>query len=154
MFARTSALVLVMVLAPGALWSQQDPLEKLVGTWKQTPDPGPPPQIRLHRWELLGKDRMKHVSERVNAQGERSVDDGQIDIYDGKEHPDGPGRVVLFRRIDANIIQQIRTSIQDGKILRFLERVISPDGRTLTIRQIGTDRQGRSVSEVRIYKKQ
>ncbi len=154
MFARTSALVLVMVLAPGALWSQQDPLEKLVGTWRQTPDPGPPPQIRLHRWELLGKDRMKHVSERVNAQGERTVGEDQIDIYDGKEHPDGPGRVVLFRRIDANIIQQIRTSIQDGKILRFLERVISPDGRTLTIRQIGTDRQGRSVSEVRVYKKQ
>ncbi len=155
MFSRTSALllVLVMVLAPVTLWSKQDPLAKLVGTWKQTPDPGPPPQIRLHRWELLGKDRMKHISERVNAQGERSVDDGQIDNYDGKEHPDGPdGQVVLFRRIDANTIQQIRS--KDGKILRFLERVISPDGRTLTIRQIGTDRQGRSVSEVRVYKKQ
>ncbi len=154
MFAQTFALLLVMLLAPGALWSQQDPLEKLVGTWRQTPDPGPPPQLRLHRWELLGKDRMKHVSERVNAQGERTVDEEQIDNYDGKEHPDGPGRVVRFLRIDAHTIQQIRTSAQDGQILRFLERVISPDGRTLTIRQIGADGQGRSVSAVRVYKKQ
>ncbi len=153
MYTRVFALLLVMLLAPGALRSQQDPLEKLAGTWRQTPDPGPPPQLRLHRWELLGKDRMKHTSERVNAQGERSVDDGQIDNYDGKEHPDGPGgQVTRFRRIDANTIQQIRS--KDGKIIRFLERVISPDGKTLTIRQIGTDRQGRSVSAVRVYKKQ
>ena len=154
MYARTSALLLIMLLAPVALWSQQDPLEKLAGTWRQTPDPGPPPQIRLHRWELLGKDRMKHVSERVNAQGERTVGEDQFDIYDGKEHPDGPGSVVRFLRIDAHTIQQIRTSTQDRRILRFLERVISPDGRTLTIRQIGTDGQGRSVSAVRVYKKQ
>jgi uncharacterized GH25 family protein len=159
MVTRAPLLVLAMVFASGTLWSQQDPLEKLAGTWKQdfsktTPVPSPLPQSRTHRWEMAGKDKMKHVSETVSANGERTVTEEQADDYSGKPYPDGEeGQTTVFRRIDSNTIQQIRTG-KNGQIVRFLERVISPDGKTLTIRQIAVDAQGRGSQAIQVYHKQ
>jgi len=158
MLAQKFLFLLVLILAPGALWSQQDPLLRLGGTWQQnfaksTPVPTPLPRSRIHIYEPAGKDRMKHTSEEIDANGEKTVNEG-IDTYDGKEHPDDSARAdtVLHRRVDSYTTQQIMS--KDGKIVRFLERVVSPDGRTLTIRQIGADAQGRAVISIGTYKKQ
>ena len=154
-----SLLLMMLVAAPSISWSQQDPMEKLAGTWKQDfsqskPAPSPVPQLRTHRWELAGKDKMKHVSEIIEADGTRTVTEEQTDDYSGQPYPDGgEGNTSVFRRIDANTIQQIRTG-QDGQIVRFLERVISADGKTLTTRQIGVNAEGKANREIQVYHKQ
>ena len=154
-----SMLIMVLVAIPSISWSQQDPIEKLIGTWKQDfsqtrPAPSPEPQSRIHRWELAGKDRMKHISEIVEADGTKRVTEEQTDDYSGKPYPDGDdGQTTVFRRIDANTIQQIR-SASDGQIVRFLERVISSDGKTLTVRQVGVNSQGKVNQQIQVYQKQ
>lgn len=154
-----SLLLMMLIAAPSISWSQQDPMEKLAGTWLQDfsqsrPMPSPVPQRRTHRWELAGKDKMKHVSEIVEADGTRTVTDEQTDDYSGKSYPDGgEGNTTVFRRIDANTIQQIRTG-KDGQIVRFLERVISEDGKTLTTRQVGVNAEGKANQEIQVYHRQ
>jgi len=153
-------VLLALLSAPGTVWGQQDiqaTLQKLVGTWvqdfsKTRPAPSPVPRSRTHQWELAGKDKMRHVSETINANGEKVTTETQTDDYSGKEYPDGdPGQVSTFRVIDANTIQQIRS--RNGQIVRFLERVISPDGKTLTIRQIAVDAQGKGSQAIQVYYK-
>ena len=154
-----SLLIMILVAAPSISWSQQDPIEKLAGTWKQDftqtrPVPSPVPQSRFHHWELAGKDKMKHVSEITEADGKKTVTDEQTDDYSGKPYPDGDeGQTTVFRRVDENTIQQIRTG-KDGHIVRFLERVISPDGKTLTVRQVGVTAEGKANQEIQVYQKQ
>ena len=154
-----SLLIVILVAAPSISWSQQDPVEKLAGTWKQDfsrskPVPSPQPLSRIHRWELAGKDKMKHISEIVEADGTKTVTEEQTDDYSGKPYPDGDnGQTTVFRRIDANTIQQIRTG-RDGQIVRFLERVISTDGKMLTVRQVGVDAQGKANQQIQVYQKQ
>ena len=97
---------------------------------------------------------MKHVSEIVEADGTKRVTEEQTDDYSGKPYPDGDaGQTTVFRRIDANTIQQIRTG-KDGQIVRFLERVISTDGKTLTVRQVGVTAEGKANQEIQVYQKQ
>jgi hypothetical protein len=153
-----SMLIMMVQAGAGPLWGQQNPLEKLEGTWKQDfsqtrPTPDPLPVSRIHRWEMLDNDKMRHFSERVYADGTKSVEENQIDDYSGKPYADGDeGETSIFRLIDSNTIQQIRT--RNGQIARFLERVISPDEKTLTIQQVGVEANGNARQVIQVYHKQ
>ena len=135
-----------------------DALAKLEGTWEQDfshtrPAPDPLPVSRIHRWEMIGPDKMRHFSERVFTDGTKSTEENQTDDYSGTPYPDGDeGETSIFRLIDSNTIQQIRT--RDGQIARFLERVISDDGKTLTIRQVGVEADGKPRQIIQVYHKQ
>ena len=160
-------LVVMMMLgmmtgAAGRLHAQKNidaTLQKLVGDWAQDfkltrPVPKPTPQSRVHHWKMNGSGKMQHYLTTTEADGKKTQTDMQTDDYSGKEYADNePGQKSKFRVIDEFTIQQIRTG-PDGQILRFLERSISPDGKTLTIKQIQTDNKGKGEHQIQVYHKQ
>ena len=164
---RKTVLVVLIVLAmsggaSGTLHAQKNidaTLQKLVGDWAQDfaktqPVPKPTPQSRVHHWKMDGSGKMSHYLTTTEADGKKTQTNMQTDDYSGREYPDNaPGQFSKFRVIDPFTIQQIRTD-KDGQILRFLERSISPDGKTLTIKQITTDGKGKGENQIQVYHKQ
>lgn len=162
---RKQLVVVLMLLAGGAAVrgnAQQNidaTLQKLVGSWAQDfsktqPVPKPTPQSRVHYWKMNGSGKMTHWLTTTEADGKKTQTEMQTDDYSGKEYADNlPGQKSRFRVLDAFTIQQIRTG-PDGQILRFLERSISPDGKTLTIKQIQTDNKGKGEHQIQVYHKQ
>jgi hypothetical protein len=154
--------VMLLAMAAGANAQQKNidaTLQKLVGDWAQDftktqPVPKPTPQSRVHHWKMNGSGKMSHYLTTTEADGKKTQTDMQTDDYSGKEYPDNePGQKSKFRVIDEWTIQQIRTG-PDGQILRFLERSISPDGKTLTIKQITTNGKGKGEHQIQVYHKQ
>jgi hypothetical protein len=75
--------------------------------------------------------------------------------YDGKDYafkgnPDAD--MIAYKRIDANTVDV--TTKSKGKSTLKVKVVVSPDGKTRTLTQTGTDGQGRSVNNVIVYDKQ
>ncbi len=142
----------------GQAGTDVDVLDMLEGDWTQDfarsrPVPNPMLVSRTHRWERLGPDKMRHSSNRVFADGTSIPVENQTDDYSGEPYQDGEeGDTSVFRRIDANMIQQVRS--RDGQIVRFLEREFSEDGNTLTIRTLGVDAEGGMIQTVGVYMKQ
>ena len=153
--------MLLLLTATGARAQQNidATLQKLVGSWAQDftktqPVPKPTPQSRVHHWKMAGPGKMSHYLATTEADGKKIQTDMQTDDYSGKEYADNlPGQKSRFRVIDPFTIQQIRTN-KDGQILRFLERSISPDGKTLTIKQVSTDEKGKGEHQIQVYRKQ
>ena len=155
-------LVAMAGAAAGRLNAQQTidaTLQKLVGDWAQDftktmPVPKPTPKTRVHHWKMNGSGKMTHWLNTEMPDGKKTQTEMQTDDYSGREYADNePGQKSRFRVIDAWTIQQIRTG-PDGQILRFLERSISPDGKTLTIKQITTDGKGKGEHQIQVYHKQ
>lgn len=162
---RVLAVLMLLAMAGGTAHmgrAQQNidaTLQKLVGDWAQDfaktqPVPKPTPQSRVHHWKMNGSGKMSHYLSTTEADGKKIQTEMQTDDYSGREYADNlPGQKSKFRIIDAFTIQQIRTD-KDGQILRFLERSISPDGKTLTIKQVSTDEKGKGEHQIQVYHKQ
>ncbi|HEY7169971.1 MAG TPA: hypothetical protein VH417_03930 [Vicinamibacterales bacterium] len=136
--------------------AQTDPR---IGTWelnlgKSTFSPGPPPQ-RQTLWYKVEGQQMIALLQGVDAQGHPiTPDPGNFTIYlDGKDHPTPrPGYDTSnWKRINANKYVVYRKKA--GKTVLTSTNVVSEDGHTLTITTTGTDENGRSVSNVRVYDK-
>jgi len=155
-------LLAIAATAPTSLKAQQNidaTLQKLVGDWAQdftktVPVPKPTPKSRVHHWKMNGSGKMTHWLTTIDADGKKTETEMQTDDYSGREYADNePGQKSKFRVIDGYTIQQIRTGA-GGQILRFLERSISPDAKTLTIKQITTDGKGKGEHQIQVYRKQ
>ena len=59
--------------------------------------------------------------------------------------------MVSLKRIDARTT--VRTDKKGGKVLATRTRVVSQDGKTLTITSKGTNAQGQAFNEVGVYDK-
>ena len=143
-----------------AAWAADDPQ---TGTWKLNVakskfSPGPPPKSQTVTVVPSGKDGVKLTLEAVNAKGEK-LNVGYSAGYDGKEYPrteTGAGAVsgqtVTLKRIDSHTAERI--AYLAGKKLTTEQWVISPDGKTRTVTQMGTNAQGQTVNIVMVYEKQ
>ena len=144
----------VVVAAAFVVVSAQDPR---VGTWtvnvaKSKYDPGPPPKSHTVKIEAAGKGE-KVLSEAVNADGTKTVTSYTAD-FDGKPHPlTGSPRAdtVTLKRIDTHTTE--RTDSQGGKTIQTLHRVVSKDGKTLTVTIKGTNAQGKPMHNVVVFEK-
>lgn len=160
MRTRFLPLLLAMFAVSASLWGQQDPQ---MGTWKLNVakskfSPGPPPQSQTVTTELYGTDGVKLSLEALNARGEKFAIQYSAK-YDGKEYPrieTGAGAVsgqtVTLQRLDARTIERI--AYLAGKKLTTERWVISPDGKTRTVTQTGSNPQGVQVNIVMVYEKQ
>ena len=155
MFARIALLLLVPFVL---LVRAQAPNDPLIGTWKlnlakSKYDPGPAPQSQITKYEPYGKDGVKRTIDGVNARGEKDQREENYS-FDGKEHPvnNPEADAGVNRRMDAYTTERILT--KGGRLINALRRVVSKDGKTLTITEEGTDDQGKPFSEVTIYDKQ
>lgn len=148
--------VAILALA-SIVWAQSDPL---VGTWKlnlskSIYDPGPPPQSLVHQYESAGKDTYKNTRDMVDANG-KSFHRELMLVFDGKEHPraNPSSRMdaTMDRRIDAYNLEGM--SMKDGKLITVFMRSVSPDGKTLTFKTMGTNAEGKPFSRVEVFDKQ
>ena len=156
MRVRLPAILLVVAAVAATLWAAD---EALIGTWKLNLakskfTPGPPPKSQTLKYEPSGANGIKRTNDEVNAKGEPTHSVVAY-VFDGKDHPVAGSPTVdtvVNRRMDVYTTERVQK--KGGKVVNTLRRVVSRDGKTLTITEEGTDDQGKPFSEVTIYDKQ
>ncbi len=149
--AMTATLVPVsQVLAQAA-----DPLN---GTWvlnlaKSKFDPGPAPKSQTRTYEVAD-GVVKMSAKGVNAEGK----DMQINYtgsYDGKDFPttgNPDADTISLKRIDDSTGEA--TLKKAGKVVSTSTRVISKDGKVMTIKSKGTNAKGEKFQNTLVFDKQ
>jgi hypothetical protein len=149
-------LFLVVAVSAVSLSAQAD--DPLIGTWKLNVakskySPGPPPQSATITYAASGEG-IEVTTEGVNAQG-ASASTHYTANWDGKDYPiTGSQAVDTVSSKRINRYTTERTNKKDGKVVGTLRRVVSRDGKTLTITTKATNAQGQAVNDVSVYEKQ
>ena len=141
------------VIVAAALLAAQDPR---VGTWnlnveKSKYSPGPAPKSQVLTIEAAG-DAEKVTSEMVTATGKASTT--YTAPYDGKPHPIKGSETadsVTLKRIDSHTTERVDSKA--GKPVTTYRRVVSKDGKTMTVTIKGTDAKGQPVNNVVVFEK-
>jgi hypothetical protein len=132
--------------------------DPLVGTWKLNIakshfNPGPPPQSQVRIYESL-PGGMRVMLKTTNPSGQSTT----IEIpqnLDGKDYPimgPGPASEIAMTKVDNQIAEAI---LKHGEIIvGTSRRILSADGKTLTVTYKGTDPEGVKVDNVAVYEKQ
>src|SRR5690349_5696167 len=127
------------------------------GTWKLNLakskfSPGPTSQSATITYEET-PDGIKRTGETVAADGSKTSFEYTA-RYDGKEYPvtgsdlyDG----ISFKKIDDRTVTA--TLKKGGKVVSTARRMVSRDGKLLTITVTGTNAQGQKVRNVLVYDK-
>ena len=155
MKVRTITLALAMLTLSVGLRAQQDPL---IGTWKLNLSkskfsPGPPLRSNTLQYEAQG-DALKVIADFVTGDGV-SHHEEDTPIPDGKDYPIAGGvdrDSVTMKRIDAYTAEFVGKKA--GKTTLTMLRVVSKDGKTLTITGTGTNAKGQKVNNVAVFDKQ
>jgi hypothetical protein len=159
-FAATLGTVLalgVVLVVPTADLSAQanDPR---IGTWKMNAakskfNPGPPPQSLTVTVESAAKGE-KVTADIGNADGTRTTTVYTAN-FDGKNYPltgSPTADTVSLKRVDSHTTE--RTDKKGDKIITTLRRVVSRDGKTMTVTTKGTNAEGQAVNNVIVFDKQ
>jgi hypothetical protein len=129
-----------------------------LGTWKLNVEkskynPGPAPQSVTMKVEAAGEGE-KATTEGVNAAGTATKTEYTAQ-YDGKDYPMTGSQnadTVSLKRIDARTME--RTDKKGDKVVLTSTRVVSEDGKTMTVTTKGTNAQGQAVNNVTVWEKQ
>jgi len=150
------ALVLISVLALTAVVFAAD---NNVGTWKlnlakSKYSPGPAPKSQTLKIEAWGEDGVKYTADGVGADGKPTHAEFQAK-YDGKDYafkgnPDAD--TLAYKRIDANTLEAALK--MKGKPTITAKAMVSKDGKTRTVTQMGKNAQGQSIDITSVYEKQ
>jgi hypothetical protein len=137
-------------------FAQADPA---VGTWelnvaKSKYDPGPAPKSSTLTIEAAGQGA-KVTAKGIDAAG-NPTGSQYTTAYDGKDVPvtltgSQDYDTVSFKRTDARTIEGTRKKA--GKVVQTYSRVVSEDGKTMTITTKGTNAKGQTVHNVTVYEK-
>jgi len=133
-------------------------VDPAVGTWtldlaKSKLDPNQPALKSSVRTYTSTADGLKVSIHSVDADG--THDTGSTFTYDGKPHPvSGPTDydTIAVTRVGTN--QSKTKLIMSGKVIGHLTRVVSKDGKTMTITVDETNAKGTKVHEVTVYERQ
>jgi hypothetical protein len=130
-----------------------------IGTWtmnvaKSKYDPGPAPKSQTLKIEAWGDDGVKYVSDGIDADGKPTHSELEAK-YDGKFYafkgnPDSD--MLAYKRVDVNTLHI--TSQLGGKQNVTGMIVISKDGKTRTLTQVGINAKGQKINNVVVYDRQ
>jgi hypothetical protein len=144
-------------------FGQQDPFN---GSWKlnvakSTMQPATASKSEIIHYEIAG-DEERFVSEAVTTKDESESIKYNAKYDDGKAYPftitlngkvTNPGATTIVRKIDAWTRE--RYNVRGGKPVIASRRVVSRDGKTMTITILNVNPQGKEVVvETRILEKQ
>src|SRR5690242_8488397 len=144
--------VLTLGFRPMSLSAQAtDPAS---GTWelnlaKSKFSPGPPPKSQTRTFEVAGAD-VKYTLKGIDAEGKPTLVQYTAK-YDGKDYPvtGSPDfDAISLKRVDA--VTTEATTKKGGKVVGTTKRVVSKDGKTLTLTTIGTNAKGQAVNNVTV----
>ena len=153
---RAVALAGALVAAVGIVGSAQTPAPGL-GPWKLNPakskfSPGPALTSGMVTFTAVGQG-VKAVVDAVNATGAKVHWEYTAD-FDGKPHPvtgNPDGDMVVAKRVNATTIETTYTL--KGKQTTVNTRVVSADGKTMTVTSTGMNAQGQKIDNVQVYEK-
>ena len=157
MRAGPTALTLGVILVAAVAVVSAQGANLRIGTWhlnvaKSTYSPGPAPKSQVLTIEAAGAGE-KVTSELVSATGAKTVSVYTAN-YDGKPYPITGSEIadtVTLKRVDANTSE--RTDSKGGKPVQTFIRVVSKDGKTMTVTIKGTNAQGQAVNNVVVFEK-
>ena len=145
------------VLAPaGALMAQaKDPI---LGTWqmnmaKSKYDPTPLPKMLTLTYEAVGEG-IKVSTKGVDGQGKPIATEYTAN-YDGKDYPVTGEQD--YDAVSLNRVSPLSVTItrkKNGKAVQTVTRVVSADGKSLTVTAKGTDAKGQTINDVAVYERQ
>jgi hypothetical protein len=151
------AFLAVCLVATSSLssFAQTDPI---IGTWKLNLAkskliPGPPPKSQTLTYEAAGQG-VKVTVKGTDAEG-KPIDSQFTANYDGKDYPvtGNPGwDTITWKRIDAYKSESTRKKA--GKVVVTATRVVSKDGKTLTLTEEGVTAKGEKFRNTVVYDKQ
>ena len=158
-FSFGMVLALGGVLGVGVVSLSAQGSDPRIGTWKLNVakskyNPGPAPQSLTVIVEPSGQGE-KVTTEFINPDGTRTTTQYTAN-FDGKDYPLtgsqlGADTVSLKR---SNARTTVRTDKKAGKVAQTLRRVVSKDGKTMTVTTKGTNAQGQAVNNVALFEKQ
>jgi hypothetical protein len=129
-----------------------------VGTWKLNTakskySPGPAPKSATITYEETA-DGIKRMGESVDADGNKTSFEYTAK-YDGKDYPvtgsDTIDMIALKRINDRTTEATLKKS---GKVVSTARRVVSKDGKMLTLTITGTNAKGQKIKNIAVYDKQ
>ncbi len=155
------SLRMVSLIACGALFLTSSALmaaDNWLGTWKldsakSKASPGPMPKSLDLKWEATPAG-IKFTGDGVGPDG-KALHSAYVSKYDGKEVPyegNPEGDTATAKRIDDNTYEN--TWKKGGKTTIVAKVVVSADGKTMTITQVGTNTKGQAVNNTYVYNKQ
>jgi hypothetical protein len=148
-------LVIGLWITTATLWAA-DPF---VGTWKlnlakSKYSPGPPPKNVTITYEAT-ENGIRATTEGINAEG-KPIATTYSATYDGTDVPvtgtGAPYDTIALKRINPNSVEL--TTKKDGKVVGKGKRVVSKDGKILTVTTKGTSAKGEPTNNVAVYEKQ
>jgi len=148
--------ILVLIAAlPTVVLAQAD---AAVGTWKLNVEqskytPGPPPKSQTVTIEAAGQG-VKVTVKGVNAQG-APIEIAYTASYDGKDYPITGSLdydTLALKRIDRWTVEGTRKKA--GKLMQSYQRVVSKDGKQLTVTTMGMNAKGEQLHSISVYDKQ
>jgi hypothetical protein len=147
-------LLVPLLLFPLSAAASED---LVLGTWvlnleKSSYDPGPPPRSQTRTYETVSEGIHATIVT-VDAQGQ-SVTARYTARYDSLEYPlTGSAAIdaIALKRVNARTAEATLTHAR--KRIGTARRVISEDGKTMTITFRGTDERGRQVVNVLVYER-
>ena len=129
-----------------------------MGTWKlnlakSKYSPGPPPKSATITYEQSGEE-VKRTGETVDADG-KTTSFQYTAKYDGKDYPVSGSDTfdtIAIKRINDHTTTA--TLKKDGKVVSSARRVVSKDGKVMTLTLTGTNAKGEKFKNVAVYEKQ
>ncbi len=148
------ARFVILLVFGVTLWAA----DSVVGTWnlnvaKSKYSPGPPPKSATITYEETA-DGIKRTGESIDAEGNKTSFEYTAK-YDGKDYPvTGSDRFdgISLKRINDRTAEA--TLKKGGKMVSHARRVVSKDGKTMTLTLTGTDPKGQKMKNVAVYEKQ
>lgn len=146
--------MLAALVASTILWAADPAL----GTWKLNVakskfSPGPPPKSGTIVYEAVG-DAIKRSGETVDAKGV-ATNMQYTASFDGKDYPVTGSPLfdaIATKRVDDHTAEA--TLKRGGKVVGSGRRVVSKDGKSMTITVKATNAEGQQVNNVSVYEKQ
>src|SRR5215831_2955363 len=147
--------VCLVAISPLSGFTQTD---SIIGTWKLNLakskfSPGPPPKSQTVTFEAVGQG-YKVTVKGTDVEG-KPIEFQFTAYYDGKDYPvtGNPDQdTVAWKRIDAYTVESTRKKA--GKVLSTATRVLSKDGKTLTLTEKGVNAKGEKFSNTAVSEKQ
>ena len=155
---RTATRALIFTVAAVTIISlSAQAVDPLAGTWelnlaKSKYSPGPPPQSETRTYEVTGQ-QVKMTADRINDKGETVVYTFTAN-HDGKDYP-YTGHP-LHDTISLTPVDDFTVNFthkKAGKISGTGTRVMSKDGKTMTISFNGTNPKGEPIEVIFVFDK-
>jgi hypothetical protein len=153
----TFVSILIAVLSL-AVSSDLCAADAVMGTWKLNVSkskfiPGPPPKSGMVKYEP-SEGGVKRTGETIEADGKKTGFEYTAK-YDGADYPIKGSEsfdTIAVRRIDDNTSEA--TLKKAGKVVRNAKRVISKNGKVMTITMSGANEKGEKINNISVYDKQ